>query len=71
MPGSQCPNCGKATFFVNEKGGLCNNCGYKMKDHPNGGKGGKGKKCPICKKFTLFGDKETQRFKCTNCGADS
>lgn len=63
MPGRKCPKCGQATFFVNARTGECKSCGYKMQIPPNEGKGGKGKKCTNCGRFTVFNDI------CSNCGA--
>ena len=63
MPGKVCPNCGQNTFFENPFGRKCTKCGFTMKVSPNEGKGGCGKKCTNCGKFTVFGDK------CRNCGA--
>lgn len=63
MPGAMCPKCGELTFWNKPFGKQCSKCGYKVFSNPNEGKGGKGKKCPICKKFTFFNGK------CTSCGA--
>jgi rRNA maturation protein Nop10 len=63
MAGSRCPNCGRQTFFLSEKGRKCSKCDYEMTVPINNGKGGKGKLCPNCHKFTI------QKNKCTNCGA--
>lgn len=65
MAGKMCPKCGRQTFW--NKGGRleCSNpeCGYKIFIPANQGMGGKGKKCPVCGKFTWF------QGKCTSCGA--
>jgi len=63
MAGMTCPKCGKPTFFETTFGRECSKCGAKMVVPPNGGKGGQGRKCSNCKKYTVFGNK------CTNCGA--
>jgi hypothetical protein len=54
MSGRICPNCKKATFHVIGNAGECSNCGFSGKK-PVGS--GKGMKCPICGKNTLFGTK--------------
>ena len=66
MAGAKCPNCTKKTFHkTHGENRECSNCGYKMNVPPNAGKGGRGKQCVRCKKYTLFNDK------CSNpeCGA--
>ncbi len=59
MAGKLCPQCKKNTFFETPKGGKCNKCGYTAKSPPNEGRGGKGKRCPICGNFTVFNGKCT------------
>ena len=63
MPGKKCPNCGELTLFETNTGRQCSNCGFEVNLPPNGGKGGKGKRCVLCGSFTVFNGK------CTNCGA--
>lgn len=59
----KCPKCGKPTFFESPTGRRCTKCGYTMYVPPNGGLGGRGKKCTHCGKQTVFNGK------CTHCGA--
>lgn len=63
MAGKKCPKCNQLTFFMNGRTGECKKCGYKMQVPANEGKGGKGKKCLHCGKFTVFDNV------CSNCGA--
>lgn len=63
MAGKKCPKCNQFTFFVNGRNGECKKCGYKMQIPANEGKGGKGKKCLNCGKYTVFDNV------CSNCGA--
>ena len=65
MAGMQCPKCKKLTVFNTPTGKRCSNpeCNYEVIAVPNNGKGGKGKKCLICGKSTVFNNI------CTNCGA--
>lgn len=63
MAGRKCPRCNQLTFFVNGRNGECKSCGYEMQVPANEGKGGKGKRCPNCGKYTVFNDA------CSNCGA--
>ena len=63
MAGAICPHCGEQTFFTKGGKAECSRCGTTMTVPPNDGKGGRGKKCPNCKRFTVFGN--TCRF----CGA--
>ena len=63
MAGKRCPKCNQLTFFVNGRIGECKKCGYKMQVPANEGKGGKGKKCLNCGKFTVFANI------CSYCGA--
>lgn len=63
MAGKKCPICKKLTFVMNGRSGECNTCGYTMRVPANVGKGGKGKKCLNCGRFTVFNDS------CDNCGA--
>jgi len=63
MAGKMCPDCGEATFHKTPTGRECSQCGYEMKVPANSGKGGRGKFCPNCDRWTVF-DGE-----CTNCGA--
>ena len=60
MAGKLCPNCGNQTLFATSTGRKCTKCSYEIVVPTNGGKGGKGRKCPICGKYTLHGSK------CTN-----
>lgn len=66
MAGKRCPNCNQATLFETGVGQdrRCSNCGLEVKVPPNDGKGGKGQKCPICGKQTVF------KNRCRNCGAE-
>ena len=65
MAGKMCPNCHQATLFETGNGlnRKCTKCGFEVRVSPNSGKGGKGQKCPICGKQTVF------KNKCNNCGA--
>lgn len=63
MAGKMCPHCGKLTFFETPQGRECTKCGFEMILPSNSGKGGKGKKCANCGKYTIFNEK------CTSCGA--
>lgn len=54
MAGALCPNCGKRTFFTIANGKSCTKCGYTVVVPVNGGIGGRGKQCPICKRYTFF-----------------
>lgn len=63
MAGKVCPDCGKATLFETPTGRKCTKCGYSIYLPPNNGKGGLGKRCPICGKQSVFNGK------CTKCGA--
>lgn len=62
--GSKCPKCGKLTLWKTPTGVKCSNvdCGYSATIPANNGKGGKGKLCPVCKKYQVFNGK------CRNCG---
>ena len=65
MAGMQCPKCKKLTFFkTTGDSRKCSNCGDEMNVPPNGGKGGRGKKCLNCGKMTVF------KNKCETCGAE-
>lgn len=64
MPGKLCPKCGSRKLWEKNDGNYeCSNCGYRLQVPVNGGKGGKGQRCPICKRYTFFDGK------CRNCGA--
>ena len=63
MAGKRCPNCGEATFFETASGRKCSKCNLEMTVPPNGGKGGRGKKCSNCNKYTVSGNK------CSACSA--
>lgn len=63
MAGKICPKCGKPTLFETPTGRKCSQRQYEVYSPPNGGKGGQGRKCPICGRQTMFNGK------CTNCGA--
>ena len=65
MAGKMCPKCGRQTLWNKGARLECSNpgCGYKIFIPANQGMGGKGKKCPVCGKFTWF------RGKCTSCGS--
>lgn len=63
MPGAVCPKCGKMTFYDRGDRRECSKCGYKVFKSVNSGMGGKGKRCPICGRYTWF-DK-----RCRSCGA--
>lgn len=67
MAGKICPGCSRQTFFGNAMERKCSKCGFTSKIAPNGGKGGKGKLCGMCSKFTVF------NMRCSNtaCGAVS
>lgn len=68
MAGMQCPGCRELTLHRNPKGAECSNCNLKIVLPANGGKGGKGMKCPFCKLHTLF-DTIPGKAKCRSCGA--
>ena len=57
-----CPEC-KTTLISSSGTYICKKCGYKMQVPANEGKGGKGKKCLNCGKYTVFDNV------CSNCGA--
>ena len=63
MAGMKCPKCNKLTVFPTPTGKKCSSCGFTIYVPPNGGSGGKGRKCLMCGKFTVFNGK------CTSCGA--
>lgn len=63
MAGKWCPNCNQQTFYETTFGRRCTKCGYELRLPPNEGKGGRGRKCSNCGKFTVFNEK------CTSCGA--
>lgn len=63
MAGAVCPKCGKLTLYRNAVGKKCTKCGYEIRAAVNGGRGGKGQKCPLCGQNTLFNGK------CRSCGA--
>lgn len=64
MAGKLCPNCNELTFFkTTGENRKCSKCGCEMNVPSNAGKGGKGKKCAHCGKFTVFNNG------CSSCGA--
>ena len=63
MAGSRCPSCKQLTFFTTPTGKECSKCGYKATTPAKAdGTGGKGQRCSICKRFTVFDGK------CRKCG---
>ncbi|MNG29099.1 hypothetical protein D3C84_1144690 [compost metagenome] len=67
MAGKMCPQCSRLTFHGNEMKRECSKCGFTSRRPANEGKGGKGKLCGLCSKFTVFNNH------CSNpaCGAVS
>lgn len=63
MAGKVCPKCKKMTLFETNTGRECSKCGYSVNMPLNDRKGGRGKKCVMCGKMTVFNGK------CTKCGA--
>lgn len=63
MAGKMCPKCGRQTLWDKGNKFECSKCGYTIIIPVNNGMGGKGKKCPVCGKFTWFDGK------CRSCGA--
>ena len=63
MAGKMCPKCNELTLWTRGNELICSRCGYTVKIPPLQGKGGKGRKCPVCGKFTWFDGK------CNSCGA--
>lgn len=63
MAGAICPHCGKPNFFTLGGVSKCTACGCMMTIPPLNGQGGKGQKCPNCKRYTVFKDR------CFTCGA--
>lgn len=63
MPGMKCPECSKGTLFSIPTGKKCSNCGFTVIVIPNKGKGGRGNKCVICGRMTVFNGQ------CTKCGS--
>ena len=54
MAGMLCTNCRELTLHRTPTGAECSNCGLVVKTKANGGKGGRGLKCPMCKEHTVF-----------------
>lgn len=64
MAGRLCLGCGQRTLFATTDGKYrCSKCGYELSVPVNGGRGGRGKRCPICKRYTFHNGK------CSSCGA--
>lgn len=65
MAGKKCPECERRTLYTTGNIMKCNNpdCGLEVVIPPNGGKGGRGMRCPVCERLTVFNNV------CTNCGA--
>lgn len=65
MAGRICPKCNRQTLWNKGSKLECSNpeCGYKIYIPPNSGMGGKGKRCPVCGRYTWF------QGKCNACGA--
>ena len=67
MAGSVCPDCKKRTLFQSPRGLRCSNpeCNLEIVVPVNGGKGGKGQYCPVCRRYTVFSNKSVN----PDCGA--
>ncbi|MBP3610991.1 MAG: hypothetical protein J6J42_11735 [Lachnospiraceae bacterium] len=63
MAGKICPKCGEQTLWNKGNKLVCSRCEYTIIIPPNQGMGGKGKKCPVCGKYTWFNGR------CNNCGS--
>ena len=69
MAGMLCTNCRELTLHRTPTGAECSNCGLVVKTKANGGRGGRGLKCPMCKEHTVFRT-ERGHGSCRSCGAD-
>lgn len=69
MAGKLCPNCKELTLHTTPTGAECSTCQLVVKTPANGGRGGRGIKCPMCKEHTVFKQGNKGGASCRSCGA--
>ncbi len=62
MAGKTCPKCGEQTLWQKGRSLKCSRCNYEIHTPTNNGMGGKGKRCPVCGRYTWF------EGVCNSCG---